>query len=196
MNNLLDHNTIIVDEKITFFFNRYRLLDIEGHEIGMIKEGRSIWRFLLERYTSPTSAKMFDAEGVLVAQMKKGWAFLHPTFRIYDRNDNLIATIRNKFTLINPKSTFFDAQGEPLAELAGNWIAWNFEINDLNGREIATINKQWKGIFSEFLTTADKYLVQISDKITNPSMRTALIMAACTIDLIYKEKQHSSITVQ
>ena len=187
MSDLLSYNTIIVNEKVRVLFNEYALLDPDGRQIGCIKEGHSIWRFLISRAYSPTSLMLFDADGNLVARMKKGWSFLHPTFLLYDHQGVFLCTIRKKFTLIRPKYQFFDPEGNEKASLEGNWIAWEFSIVDDKGNIIASINKKWKGLMHEMFTTADKYQVAIEPSVTDSKMRTALLMASCTIDLICRE---------
>lgn len=190
MNQLLTLNEFVVNEKIKIISNEYPLYDEKGNQVGFIKEKRSFFTFIMSRFFAPTTLRLYDENNRLVASMYKGWAFLHPSFDIYDDKDMLIATIRNKFTLFKPKSTFFNSNGDENAYLTGNIIAWNFNITDTKGNEIATVDKQWKGFVAEIFTTADKYHVSISPRVTDPSLRTALIMVSGCIDLIYKENSN------
>jgi hypothetical protein len=45
---------------------------------------------------------------------------------------------------------------------AENWRAWNFNIQDAQGAEVARITKTWEGLAKTMFTTADNYVVQIS----------------------------------
>lgn len=170
------------------FSNQYTLLSEEGQELGMIQEKLNIWRFLLKRYFSPIKATMFDSDHQMVAYMKKGWAFLRPTFKVYDTQDQLLVSLKSQITLLKQKYNFFDANQNEVAFLQGNWTSWDFNISDPQGNTLCTITKKWNGVMKELFTTADSYIVEIAPNVTDTHLRTALIMSACTIDLICKEE--------
>jgi uncharacterized protein YxjI len=59
----------------------------------------------------------------------------------------------------------------------------------LNGEiELATVSKKWSGIGKEMFTSADNYVLQISDHVPAEDVRRPLILAAVMcIDMVLKE---------
>ncbi len=51
---------------------------------------------------------------------------------------------------------------------AENWRAWNFNIQDEPGQEVARITKTWEGLAKTMFTTADNYVVQIHRPLEDP----------------------------
>ena len=53
-----------------------------------------------------------------------------------------------------------ESGGQQIGTLNGeNWRAWNFNIQDATGREVARITKTWEGLAKTMFTTADNYVV-------------------------------------
>ena len=69
---------------------------------------------------------------------------------------------------------------------AENWRAWNFNIQDHTGTEVARITKTWEGLAKTMFTTADNYVVQINRPLEDP-MRSLVIAAALGIDTALKQ---------
>jgi len=69
---------------------------------------------------------------------------------------------------------------------AENWRAWNFSIKDPHGTEIARITKTFEGILKTAFTTADNYVLQIHQPLTDP-LRQMVIASAVTIDTALKQ---------
>lgn len=189
MNSLqvINHNTVIVDEKVTLRSNHYNLLDEEGRSLGQIIERRRFWHYLLKRYFSPFTLSLVDLDNHTVAQLHKGWSFLAPSYRIIDNNDKLIAFIKSRVTLLKSKADMFLPNGQLLATMEGNWKAWNFSITASDGKVLANIDKKFNGVMKELFTTADKYVVSINPEISDCDVRVAILFVACAIDMILKE---------
>ncbi len=69
---------------------------------------------------------------------------------------------------------------------AENWRAWNFNIQDHSGAEIARITKTWEGLAKTMFTTADNYVVQIHRPLEDP-LRSLVVAAAVGIDTALKQ---------
>jgi uncharacterized protein YxjI len=76
-----------------------------------------------------------------------------------------------------------------LAEIKGDWKAWNFTIVDAAGRELGIITKKWAGAFKEIFTTADKYRVNIAKECPEDVNKIAIVAGAITIDMVLKESK-------
>jgi hypothetical protein len=69
---------------------------------------------------------------------------------------------------------------------AENWRAWNFNVQDHTGAEVARITKTWEGLAKTMFTTADNYVVQIHRPLQDP-LRTLVVAAALGVDTALKQ---------
>ena len=79
------------------------------------------------------------------------------------------------------------AGGHRLGSINGeNWRAWNFNIADANGTEVARITKTWEGLAKTMFTTADNYVVQVHRALDEP-LRSLVLAAALAVDTALKQ---------
>jgi uncharacterized protein YxjI len=71
---------------------------------------------------------------------------------------------------------------------AENWRAWNFNITDGSGTEVARITKTWEGLAKTAFTTADNYVVQIHSPLDEP-LRSLVVASALGVDTALKQDQ-------
>jgi uncharacterized protein YxjI len=90
---------------------------------------------------------------------------------------NMIGKIR--FGLESGGSTIGSLNGE-------NWRAWNFNIQDQSGTEVARITKTWEGLAKTMFTTADNYVLQIHRPLEEP-LRSLVVASAASVDLALKQ---------
>jgi uncharacterized protein YxjI len=69
---------------------------------------------------------------------------------------------------------------------AENWRAWNFNIKDEAGEEIARITKTFEGIARTLFTTADFYVVHLHRQLADP-LRQLVVAAAVSVDTALKQ---------
>ena len=76
---------------------------------------------------------------------------------------------------------------EMLCTLKGKWTSWEFKFLN-EGTELASVSKKWSGLGKEFFTSADNYVLQISDSVPpdNP-IRMLILAAVFCIDMVLKE---------
>jgi uncharacterized protein YxjI len=80
-----------------------------------------------------------------------------------------------------------EAGGQPIGSLNGeNWRAWNFNIQDAQGNEVARITKTWEGLAKTMFTTADNYVVQIHQALEQP-LHSLVVASALTVDTALKQ---------
>jgi uncharacterized protein YxjI len=80
-----------------------------------------------------------------------------------------------------------DPRDQPLCTLQGNWTGWDFKFVS-NGTVLAQVNKKWAGLGKELFTSADNYMLTISDAVPPDDPRRLLVMAAVLcIDMVLKE---------
>ena len=80
-----------------------------------------------------------------------------------------------------------DANDNTICTLKGKWTGWDFKF--LAGNlEFAHVTKKWAGIGKEMFTSADNYVLEISDSVPKDNVVRQLIMAAVMcIDMVLKE---------
>ncbi|RZL40569.1 MAG: scramblase, partial [Pedobacter sp.] len=81
------------------------------------------------------------------------------------------------------------ATGENIAQITGDWKAWNFDIKNPAGQEMGKISKKWAGAMKEIFTTADKYNVSIDPSYAENNNKVAIVATAITIDMVLKESK-------
>ena len=193
MDSFFDNNTFVIDENIGAFkiSNAYKVYNKDGEEMGAIQEHKSLGRILLGLFLSdrmlPFELNILNADGKRVAQLKRGITFFTSKVHIFDESGASIGSFNQKFTLMKPKFILRDNIGTEIATIKGDWKAWNFEIVDVNGLKIGSIDKKWNGIAKELFTTADKYIVTMEPTVKDERQRIAIASVAAAIDMILKE---------
>ncbi|RQO30568.1 scramblase [Taibaiella sp. KBW10] len=188
-----ESDSYFIDEKVNFmkFANEYKIYDNQAIQIGMVKQrlsgGQKALRLLLNKAMLPFHLEIQNHEGAVQSSIKRGWTFFMSKISVFDGNDTLVGTIQQKFKLFKPTFKIFDPHGIQIAEITGDWKAWNFSIKDAQGSQIGTVNKKWAGLAKEFFTTADKYNVTIDQAYPEDNNKILILSSAITIDMVLKE---------
>ncbi|MEJ0033395.1 MAG: phospholipid scramblase-related protein [Bacteroidota bacterium] len=138
-----------IDEKVNFFKfeNQYKVFNEKGENIGSINQtlsvGAKLLRLLLNKAMLPFKLEIKDETGKLVASISRGWTFWMSKIIISSGDDKVIGSVRQKFKLFKPTFRIFNHEEKQVAEITGDWKAWNFVINNENNSQIGTISKKW-----------------------------------------------------
>jgi len=190
-----ESNEYFIDEKVQFFkfHNEYKVYDPMGLQVGTVKQHVSGWhkflRLFLKKSMFPFTLHLADTNGVLLASIHRGWTFWLSRITITDGNGEATGFIKQKFRFLKPRFQIFDTTENKIAEINGDWKAWNFRITDKNENEIGFINKKWGGIAKEFFTSADKYHVNIVPQYAEDRNKMNIVITAITIDMVLKESK-------
>lgn len=193
--NFFDSNTYFIDEKVQLFKfeNCYKIYNDKGESIGSINQklsgGQKILRLLLNKAMLPFLLEIRNSNDQLEASISRGWTFFMSEIIIKNANGTIIGTIKQKFKLFKPTFNIFNPNGELIAEISGDWSAWNFKITDTANNQIGAISKKWAGAMKEIFTTADKYNVTIQPSYSNLQNKITILSGAITIDMILKESK-------
>jgi len=194
-NNFFETDSYFIDEKVNIlkFENCYNVFNNKGENIGSIKQrlsfGQKMLRLIISKAMLPFKLEIRDSNDVLLSSINRGWTFFMSKITINDANDNTIGFIRQKFKFLKPTFKIFDSSETLIAQITGDWKAWNFEIKSSSDNHIGTINKKWAGAMKEIFTSADKYNVTIDSKINNDIAKTIVVSSAITIDMVLKENK-------
>jgi uncharacterized protein YxjI len=190
-----DLNNYIVDENVDYFKfqNSYKIRNNQGEEIGCVLQKNSalqkILRLLINKNFLPFNMEITDSSGNLQASISRGWNLFMSTISIRNAAGINIGTIKQKFRFLKPTFKIYNKSENIVAEIVGDWTAWKFEINNAKGQKIGTINKKWNGAMKEMFTTADKYNVELDLIDFELFDRIAILSAAITVDMVLKESK-------
>jgi uncharacterized protein YxjI len=193
--NFFESNTYFIDEKVNFFKfeNCYQIYNDKGENIGAIKQklniGQKLLSLLISKTMLPFLLEIRDSNDNLEVKISRGWTFILSKITIKNAQGEAIGYIKQKFKLFSPTFNIFNTSEELIAEISGDWKAWNFTINDAANNQIGSISKKWAGAMKELFTTADKYNVQIEENYANLENKIAILAGAITIDMVLKEKK-------
>lgn len=190
-----ESNEYFIDEKVQFlkFHNEYKVFDAMGLEVGAVTQHVSGWhkvlRLFLNKAMFPFVLTVADTNGVALASIHRGWTFWMSKIIIKDGNGTVSGSIKQRFRFLKPRFQIFDENGSQIAEINGDWKAWNFTITDMNGTQIGLVNKKWAGIAKEVFTSADKYHVSIVPEFKEDRNKMNIVVTAITIDMVLKESK-------
>jgi len=195
MSNLLSRNIFLVKEHVGMFkaANNYDIYDPDGGNIIMECREENLGFFTkLLRFTDYKRMTPFDVqiktpEGKQVVRVKRGISLFLSKVQVFDEDDQLIGMFKQKFLSIGGAFTVFDDSENPVCQLKGKWTGWDFKF--LAGdNELAHVTKKWAGIGKELFTSADNYVLEISETVPADSTARQLILAAVMcIDMVLKE---------
>jgi len=185
-----------IDEKVNFlkFTNEYKVYNETGVQIGTINQrmsaGHKFLTLLINKAMMPFKLEITDVEGKLQATISRGWTFWMSKIMVTDPNGVEIGLIKQKFKFFKP--TFIISEptsGSEIAQITGDWKAWNFDIKNPAGQDMGKISKKWAGAMKEIFTSADKYNVSIDPNYAENNNKVAIVATAITIDMVLKESK-------
>ena len=195
MDSVLNRNLFFVREHVGVFkaANNYDILDPEtGQVILECREDNlgfftRIFRITDLKLLTPFDIRIRTPDGQQVVRVERGAAFFLSTVNVMDGADESIGSFRQKLFTIGGGFTVLDTGGRPMFDVKGKWTGWNFRL-ERDGVEFARITKKWSGLGKELFTSADNYMIKISDVVPkdNP-VRLLILAAAMCIDMVLQE---------
>ena len=195
MHPVLSSNIYFVKEHIGMFkaANNYDIYDPSTEAVIMeCREDHlgiltKILRFTDYKRMTPFDIQIRTPEGQQVIRVKRGIAFFMSKVEVLDENDLVIGMFKQKIFSIGGAFTVFDANENPVCQLKGKWTGWDFKFLD-GETELAHVTKKWAGVGKELFTSADNYVLQISESVPSDNVARQLILAAVMcIDMVLKE---------
>jgi uncharacterized protein YxjI len=139
-----------------------------------------------KRYT-PFDVHVTEPDGSQVVRVKRGISILISNVAVHDESDAVIGGFKQKLFSLGGAFTVQDVNGHEVCQLTGKWTGWDFRFT-AHGVELAHVTKKWTGMGKEMFTTADNYVLDISDAVPADSPTRKLILAAVMcIDKVLKE---------
>lgn len=190
-----ESNDYFIDEKVAFlkFHNVYKVYDNTATQVGTIVQRVSGWhkflRLFLNKALFPFTLEVIDNNEKVLVTIRRGWTFWLSRIDILGAEGEPVGSIKQKFRLLKPRFQIFGTEGQLVAEINGDWKAWNFAITAAAGHSIGSISKKWAGVAKELFTSADKYYVTIDPAYAEDRNKIAIVATAITIDMVLKESK-------
>ena len=178
--------------KLIEITNQYSVFDQTGNQIASVNEiGQNAAKKALRLLTNLDQfmthrLEITDRTGAVQLRLTRPAKIMKSTIVVEHENGGEIGRIvqDNVFGKIHFS---LQANGQTLGSInAENWRAWNFNICDHNGVEIARITKTWEGLAKTLFTTADNYVCQIHADIPQPLL-SLVVASALTVDTALKQ---------
>jgi uncharacterized protein YxjI len=195
MHPILQKNLYFVKEHAGFFkaANNYDVFDPEtGEEILHCREPNlgaftKLFRFTDYKRMTPFDVHLTTPNGDPVLRVTRGISFFLSRVNVLDEEEERVGGFKQKLFSLGGSFNVLGADDQPLCVLKGKWTGWNFKFMN-EGHVLAEVTKKWSGIGKEMFTTADNYVLKISDDVPpdNP-VRILILGAVFCIDMVLKE---------
>lgn len=197
---MLDKKAYFIRERVGFLklVDTYDILDPQTQsQLGIAKEKPGwffqILRLLVNKQLLPTKVFVYqgdnpDNESNLLFSIRRGFTLFRSKVNILGKDGTVIGFLQSKIFTIGGAFRVFDAAGNEVALVKGDWKGWNFRFLDKTEREIGTITKKWAGIGKELFTSADNYIIALNDE-PAPAKAMLLLAAGLAVDTVFKERK-------
>jgi uncharacterized protein YxjI len=172
--------------------NEFAIYDQHGRQLGAVRQvGQSMAKKAIRVLTSydqfmTHKLQVVDLHGNVLMALTRPAKVLKSRVIVQDQMGNEVGQIVQQ-NAIGKIRFALDSGGHTWGSInAENWRAWNFNIQDHTGAEVARITKTWEGLAKTMFTTADNYVVQIHRPLQDP-LRTLVVAAALGVDTALKQ---------
>lgn len=196
MHSVLNRNVYLVKEHVGFFksASNYDVFDPEtGEAILWCREPNlgpltKIMRFTDYKTMTPFDVHVTTPSGDPVLRVQRGISLFLSKVAVLDEDNEKVGGFKQKLFSIGGAFTILDANDQPLCELKGKWTGWDFKFVH-EGVQLARVTKKWTGLGKEFFTSADNYVLEISNDVPPDNPLRMLIMGSVfCIDMVLKER--------
>ena len=192
--SLFTEPVLVVSQKarVIEINNEYAILDQNGTQIGAVRQvGQSTAKKVVRVLTSMDQflthkLQVVDSSGQVVLQLTRPAKFVKSKIIVQDGQGGEVGAIVQE-NAIGKIHFGLVVGGQRIGSINGeNWRAWNFNIQDHTGAEVARITKTWEGLARTLFTTADNYVVQIHRPLQGP-LQQLVVAAAVSVDTALKQ---------
>ena len=191
----LKRNLFLIKEHTGMFkaANNYDIYDPETG--GIVLECREenlgiftkMFRFTKYKRMTPFDIDIKTVGGEVLVSIKRKFTIFVSKVEVFDESGKKIGGFKQKLFSIGGTFKVLDENDVEICILKGNWMSREFKFLE-NDVEYAKVSKKWNGVGKELFTTADNYMLEISDSVDENSPVRKLIMAAVMcIDMVLYE---------
>jgi uncharacterized protein YxjI len=195
MHPVLSRNLFFVKEHVGMFkaASNYDILDPNTNQVIMnCREERlgfftKMLRFTDYKRNTPFDIQVRTPDGTPVLSVKRGITIFLSKVDVLNEGGQRVGGFKQKLFSIGGAFSVLGSNDQPVCELKGKWTGWEFQFKS-GDFELAKVSKKWAGLGKELFTSADNYILQISEQVPpdNP-VRMLIVGAVMSIDLVLKE---------
>ena len=197
---MLNKRTYFIRERVGFLklVDTYDIIDPQTQQqLGIAKEKPGglvhVLRFLVNKQLLPTKVFVYEGdnpedETKLLFSIQRGFTLFRSKVNILDKGGTVVGWFQSKVFSLGGAFRVFDATGNEVALVKGDWKGWNFRFLDKAEKEIGTIAKKWAGIGKELYTSATNCISAMSQD-SAPAKALLLLAAGLAVDTVYKERK-------
>jgi uncharacterized protein YxjI len=191
---LFTEPVLVVNQKAKLIevSNEYAIYNQHGQQLGAVRQvGQSTAKKVIRVLTSydqfmTHKLQVVDMQGNVLLALTRPAKVLKSRIIVQDAMGNEVGQIVQQ-NAIGKIRFSLESGGSQWGSLnAENWRAWNFNIQDHTGAEVARITKTWEGLAKTMFTTADNYVVQIHRPLDDP-LRSLVVASALGVDTALKQ---------
>lgn len=195
---MLTRNTFFVREHVALIklTGAYDILDPETQAIiGIAREEPPAWakylRLFVNRKFLPTVVNVYESEDQPpLFSIQKPFSLLRSKVTVIDGSGTPFGYFVSKLFSFGGGFFVYDMEDRQVAEIKGDWKGWNFKFISVDNVEIGTVTKKWAGIGKELFTSADSYIISLSDGVAeNEAVKMLLLAAGLAIDIVFKGRK-------
>jgi uncharacterized protein YxjI len=193
---LFSEPVLVVNQKAKLIEvnNEYAVYDQSGRQVGAVRQvGQSTAKKVLRVLSSMDQflthkLQVVDMTGTPLLALTRPAKIMKSRIVVEDGTGAPVGEIVQE-NVVGKIHFGLHAGGRKVGSLnAENWRAWNFNIADESGSEVARITKTWEGLAKTMFTTADNYVVQIHRPLDEP-LRSLVVASALGVDTALKQDQ-------
>lgn len=195
MHEVISKNLFLVKEHVGLFkaANNYDIHDPETGQIIMeCREDKlglitKLLRFSDWKRMTPFDVCIRTPDGQQIVRVSRGVSVFLSKVTVRNESDQVIGGFKQKFFSVGGKFDVLDANEQPVCTLKGKWTGWDFRFM-AGDSELAHVTKKWAGLGKEMFTSADNYVLEVSDRVPPDSaVRQLILGAVMCIDMVLKE---------
>ncbi|HYJ66916.1 MAG TPA: phospholipid scramblase-related protein [Nocardioidaceae bacterium] len=192
--SILDEPVLVVNQKakLVELHNEFAFYDQHGEQIGAVRQvgqspGKKVIRVVstFDQFATQ-KLQVVDMEGTVLLALTRPAKFMKSRIIVEDGSGRPVGEVMQKNIVGKIRFDMLTGPVEQGSIKAQNWRAWNFNIFDAQGNEIARVTKTWEGLAKTMFTTADNYVVQIHRRLPEP-LRSLVVASALCIDTALKQ---------
>ena len=172
--------------------SEYAVFDQNGTQIGAVRQvgqsaAKKVLRFVsnVDQYLTH-KFQVVDMQGNVLLALTRPAKLIKSKIIVQDGAGRELGQVVQQ-NMIGKIHFGLESGGQPVGSInAENWRAWNFNIQDAAGNEVARITKTWEGLAKTMFTTADNYVVHITAELQEP-LRSMVVASALCVDTALKQ---------
>jgi uncharacterized protein YxjI len=192
--SLFTESVLVVNQKAKLIEinQEFAVYDQQGNQIGAVRQvgqstAKKVMRFVADVDQFMTHKfQVLDSSGQVVLALTRPAKLMKSRLLVESGSGTELGQIVQQ-NVIGKIRFAFMVGDQQIGSLNGeNWRAWNFNIQDSAGREVARVTKTWEGLAKTMFTEADNYVVQIHETLPQP-LHSLVVASALCIDTALKQ---------